>query len=146
MYKHILVATDGSELSARSARHAIALAKLHGAKITTVTVTAPWSAVAIGEIAVAVPEAEYESRAEANARRDLVVVADIAKAEDVAQTSVHLRNAQPYRAIIAEAEKAKCDLIVMGSHGRRGLEGFLLGSETQKVLTHTKVPVLVYRD
>lgn len=146
MYKHILVATDGSELSERSARHAVALAKLHGSKITAVTVTAPWSAVAIGEIAVAVPENDYEARAEANAKRDLVAVAEIAKAAGVSETNVHLRNAQPWRAIIAEAEKVKCDLIVMGSHGRRGLEGFLLGSETQKVLTHAKVPVLVYRD
>ncbi len=146
MYTHILVATDGSELSERAARHAIALAKLHGSKITAITVTAPWSAVAIGEIAVAVPEQEYETRAENNAWRDLNQVVDAAKAADVPRNAIHLRNTQPYRAIVEAAEKEKCDLIVMGSHGRRGLEGFLLGSETHKVLTHTKVPVLVYRD
>ena len=146
MYKHILVATDGSELSMRAARHAIALAKVHGSKITAVTVTAPWSAIAIGEIAVAVPEQEYETRAENNAWRDLNVVVDAAKAADVPRSAIHLRNPQPFQAIVDAAAKEKCDLIVMGSHGRRGIEGFLLGSETHKVLTHTKIPVLVYRD
>ena len=145
MYKHILIPTDGSEISQKSALQAINLAKLLGAKVTAVTVTAPWSAIAIGEIAVAVPEQEYEARAESNAWSYLNAVTDAAKSAGVERSAVHLRHSQPYKAIVDAAAEHKCDLIVMGSHGRRGIEGFLLGSETQKVLTHSKVPVLVNR-
>lgn len=145
MYKNILIPTDGSELSERAATHALELAKLTGAKATVLTVTAPWGAIAIGEIAVALPQAEYEDRADANAAAFLKSVTEMASKSGVACDSVHARETNPYEAIVRVAQEKGCDLIVMGSHGRRGIEGFLLGSETVDVLTHSKVPVLVYR-
>lgn len=145
MYAHILLPTDGSEVSERAAMHGVELAKKLGAKVTALTITAPWTAVAIGEVAIAIPEKEYEARAETNAWAYLNSVTDAAKAAGVSRNAIHLRDANPYQAIIKAAQDHGCDLIVMGSHGRRGLEGFLLGSEAQRVLTHTKVPVLVVR-
>ncbi|MCB1510595.1 MAG: universal stress protein [Hyphomicrobiaceae bacterium] len=145
MYKNILIPTDGSELSESAASHALELAKLLGSKVTVLTVTAPWGAIAIGEIAVALPQSEYEDRADANANAFLKSVTDAAAKAGVACDSVHVRETNPYQAIVRTADEKGCDLIVMGSHGRRGIEGFLLGSETVDVLTHSKVPVLVYR-
>jgi nucleotide-binding universal stress UspA family protein len=146
MFKHILIATDGSELSERAALKAVALAKEMNARVTAVTVTAPWSSFAVGEVAIAVPERDYEERAETNAWTYLNRITDAAKAAGVPRSAVHLRHATPYRAIVEAAATHACDLIAVGAHGRRGLEGFLIGSETQKVLTHAKVPVLVYRE
>lgn len=145
MYKNILIPTDGSELSSMAAAHAVELAKHFGAKLVVLTVTSPWAAIAIGEIAVALPEAEYDTRANKNAEAFLKVVTEQAEAAGVSYDAVHARNVNPYEAIVETAEQKGCDLIVMGSHGRRGVEGFLLGSETVDVLTHSKVPVLVYR-
>jgi len=145
MYKNILIPTDGSELSEMAALHAVDLAKHFGSKITVVTVTAPWATIAIGEIAVALPQAEYEERSSANAKAFMEFVTAKADAAGVKYDTIHAREANPYQAIVNTAAKHGCDLIVMGSHGRRGIEGFLLGSETVDVLTHSKVPVLVYR-
>lgn len=145
MYKTILIPTDGSQLSAMAAAHAVELAKQFGAKLVVLTVTSPWASIAIGEIAVALPEAEYTTRANQNAEAFLKVVTDQATAAGVSFDAVHAHNINPYEAIVATADERGCDLIVMGSHGRRGVEGFLLGSETVDVLTHSKVPVLVYR-
>jgi len=145
MYKKILIPTDGSELSEMAAAHAVDLAKLTGAKIVVLTATASWGAIAIGEIAVALPQEEYETRAAANAASFLKAVTDKADEAGVAYETVHSHAVNPYEAIVAAATERGCDLIVMGSHGRRGIEGFLLGSETVDVLTHSKVPVLVYR-
>lgn len=145
MYSNILIPTDGSTLSENAADHALELAKKLGSKVTVLTVTAPWGAIAIGEIAVALPQAEYEERADANAKAFLASITAKASAAGVACDSVHAREPNPYEAIVRTAEEKGCDLIVMGSHGRRGIEGFLLGSETVDVLTHSKVPVLVYR-
>ncbi len=146
MYRHILLPTDGSELSQRAALYGVNLAKSLNAAVTAISVTAPWQTIAIGEIAIAVPEADYEARAETNARNFLKPVADAAAAAGVDCKTVHVRNGNPYEAIIDTADARGCDLIVMGSHGRSGLTKLLLGSETIRVLTHSKIPVLVYRE
>ena len=146
MYKHILLPTDGSEFSERAALYGVKLAQSLKARITAITVTAPWQAIAIGEVAVAVPEADYETRSETNAWNFLNKITDAAKAAGVPHSAVHVRDPSPYEAILAAANSHGCDLIVMGSHGRRGLAGLLLGSETIRVLTHSKLPVLVYRE
>lgn len=145
MYKHILVATDGSELSERAIQHAVGLAHALGAKITALTVIKPWHTVAPGEIMVAFPEEEYRKGAEIAARRYLDYAKDAAAEKHVPCETRWLEQEQPWEAIIATAEKSGCDLIVMASHGRKGLAALLLGSETSKVLTQSKLPVLVCR-
>lgn len=146
MYKHLLIPTDGSDFSERAALYGVTLAKSLNARITAITVTAPWQAIAIGEVAVAIPEADYDTRSENNAWMFLNKITDAAKAAGVSCNAVHIRQASPYEAIIDAAKSHGCDLIVMGSHGRRGIAGFLLGSETVRVLTHSTLPVLVYRE
>jgi nucleotide-binding universal stress UspA family protein len=146
VYKHILIPTDGSDFSERAALYGVKLAKSLNARITALTVTPPWQAIAIGEVAVAIPEGDYETRSEKNAWSFLNKITDAAKAADVPCTATHIRNTSAYEAIIDAAQSHGCDLIVMGSHGRRGVVGFLLGSETVRVLTHSKLPVLVYRE
>lgn len=146
MYKHILIPTDGSQFSERAALYGVRLAQALNARVTAITVTAPWQTIAIGEVAVAIPEGDYEMRAETNAWNFLNKITDAAKAAGVPRNAVHIRHSSPYEAIIEAATSHGCDLIVMGSHGRRGIAGLLLGSETVRVLTHSKVPVLVYRE
>lgn len=146
MFKHILLPTDGSEFSERAALYGVRLAQSLNARVTAITVTAPWQAIAIGEVAVAIPEQDYEMRAETNAWNFLNRITDAAKAAGVSRNAVHIRHGSPYEAIIDAAKSHGCDLIVMGSHGRRGIAGLLLGSETVRVLTHSKLPVLVYRE
>jgi len=146
VYKHLLLPTDGSDFSERAALYGIKLAKALNARVTVITVTAPWQAIAIGEVAVAIPEADYETRSETNAWNFLNKITDAAKASNVSCNAVHVRDPNPYEAIIEAAKSHGCDLIVMGSHGRRGITGFLLGSETVRVLTHSSLPVLVYRE
>ena len=145
MYKHILVATDGSELSEAAIRHAVGLAGALGAKITALTVIKPWHTVAAGELMIAFPEAEYRKGAEIAARKYVGYAEDVAKEKGVACETKWLEHEHPWEAIIATAEEKGCDLIVMASHGRKGLSALFLGSETNKVLTHSKLPVLVCR-
>jgi nucleotide-binding universal stress UspA family protein len=146
MYHHILLPTDGSELSQKAIAHGIALAKTHSAKITALHVTAPFSISTFESITVAPNAAEQHlERARAVASRHLDVVADAAKAAGVACNTVHAVNHHPYQAIIDTAKSKECDLIAMASHGRRGVSAIVLGSETVKVLTHTTIPVLVLR-
>lgn len=146
MYQHLLIAFDGSELSDRALRQGLQLAKAIGAKATVLYVTMPWSNIAVGEIAVMFPPEEYETNAAAAAKQQLSRAGDIAKEMGVACEQVHGSDAQPYKAIVDTAAARGCDLIVMGSHGRRGMAGLLLGSVASKTLTHAHVPVLVYRE
>jgi nucleotide-binding universal stress UspA family protein len=146
MYKHLLIAIDGSELSDKALKQGLELAKAISAKTTLMHVTAPWTSVAVGEIAIMFPPQEYEANMTAAAQKLLAKAKAEADAAGVPSTTVHVSDPQPYRAIIAEAESHGADLIVMGSHGRRGIAGLLLGSETTKTLTHSKIPVLVYRE
>ena len=146
MYKNILIATDGSDLARHAVAHGLKLAKLVGAKTTIITVTMPWSAVAYGEMAVAIPPNEYDKSVKANADKILAAEAERAKESGVACETLQASDINPYQAILSTAQDKGCDLIVVGSHGRSGLSRILLGSETVKVLTHTKIPVLVWRE
>jgi nucleotide-binding universal stress UspA family protein len=150
MYKNILLPIDGSQPSLRAAQHGIELAKCLNAKVTVIMVTTPWATQFAREPAVVVPgvvvpRTEYDLRTEQAACNCLRVVIDEARSAGVPSKAVHLRHRDPYVAIIDAARKEGCHLIVMASHGRRGLAALLVGSETVKVLTHSEIPVLVYR-
>ena len=145
MFKHILVATDGSDRSERAIRLAVDLAKSTGARMTAVMATWPVPSVDVQGAGIAVRNEELEQNARDFARRCLAVAADAARAVGVVCETVHVIETRPYEAIIQTAEANHCDLIVMASHGRSGTSALLLGSETQKVLAHTEIPVLVCR-
>jgi len=145
MFKHILVTTDGSEFAERAFSHAIELAKHLGAKLTAVTVTPPIQLLTIEGVVYPEDPEKFQAMTDAQAKAALDAVAKAAEAQGVSCDCVQIENPQPYEGIIQTANDRGCDLIVMASHGRRGLSAFLLGSETQKVLTHTTVPVLVCR-
>ncbi|MDP2824075.1 MAG: universal stress protein [Sulfuritalea sp.] len=147
MFKHILVPTDGSQLSSDTAKRAVAFAKETGAKVTFFFAKPDYPVAFYGEGALIDPTTpdKFAEMAEQQAREILAAHEAAAKAEGVASASASSVSDIPYEAIIAAAEDAGADLIFMASHGRRGISGLLLGSETQKVLTHSKIPVLVYR-
>jgi nucleotide-binding universal stress UspA family protein len=144
MYKHILIATDGSELAGRAVAAGLALAKELKAKVTAVTATEPWSAMVSGEPALAFPIDDYEKAAAENAERILSGVAGAARNAGVPCETAHIRDF-PAEGIIEAAKAGGCDLIVMASHGRRGLSKLLLGSQATRVLALSTVPVLVCR-
>ena len=145
MFKNILIATDGSDLAAKAVEQGVLFAKEIGAKITAVTVTEPFHAVSVKPSQLEYTPIEYKKHAEAHAAKVLGTVSDAAKAAGVACETVHVEHEHIYQAIIDAAEARRCDLVVMASHGRRGVSAVVLGSETVKVLTHSKIPVLVYR-
>ncbi len=148
MYKHILIATDGSELAQKAETAGLALAKKLGAKATAVTATEPWDALsmaALAERSVPNPVADYEEGVAASANRILWGVGETAKKLQIACTTVHVKDSQPAAAIIQTARDRGCDLIVMASHGRRGISKMLLGSQATKVVSLSPVPVLVCR-
>lgn len=151
MFTNILLPVDGSQPSLRAARRGIQLAKTLSAKVTVLTVTTPWAAYFSRELAVVIPEVvipqgEYDYKRETIAACVLQNVVAEARTAGVKASPVHRCHRDPYRAILATAEHEGCDLIVMGSHCEKGLTGFLVGSETIKVITHTSIPVLVYRE
>jgi nucleotide-binding universal stress UspA family protein len=144
MITKILVPTDGSELSVKAIRGAVEMASKLGARIVGMTVVEPYSYSSMSEYR---PESfeTFESRTETIAQERLRQLESIAKAANVeCETSVS-KSFSPYEAIIEAASETGCDAIFMASHGRRGLNAVLLGSETQKVLTHSNIPVMVYR-
>ncbi len=148
MYKHILLPTDGSRLSDRAVVRGISLAKALGAQITIVTIVPEFQMLADESFAVPMSaqlKGRYEKEAKAGAARLLAMAAKHADKAGLKNDTVVMFGDLPYKLIIDLARKRKCDLIVMASHGRRGLASLLLGSETVKVLTHSKVPVLVVR-
>lgn len=147
MFKNILVPTDGSKLSQKAIDHALALVQETGAKLTIMTVVPPYPAMYAGDGYVMEPMSTdaWDKATKKNAEKLLVTAEKRAKAKGIAAKFLAIRDDPPYAGIIATAKKQKCDLILMASHGRRGLSGLLLGSETTKVLTHSKIPVLVYR-
>ena len=146
MYKHILVPTDGSELSLKAAKAAARLAKTLEAKMTAVYVIPDFMPQFASEDVVLYNEGlspeRYRKTTEKLAREALTKVE---KAAGVKIEKVFLTNDQPWRGIIDTAKAKKCDLIVMASHGRKGISALVIGSETNKVLTHSKTPVLVCR-
>jgi nucleotide-binding universal stress UspA family protein len=145
MYKHILLPTDGSELSERAIDHGIALAKALHASVTGVTVSEPLSALSIEAVAIANVSEDYRKEIAAAAEKHLDVVRKAAAAAGVVCDVVHVEGHHPYQGIIDTARTKGCDVIVMASHGRRGLYAIVLGSETVKVLTHSTIPVVVCR-
>jgi nucleotide-binding universal stress UspA family protein len=147
MYRNILVATDGSRLSAKAITHAIALARALGAKLTGFYASPdyPLPAYADGVMYEPVSPQEYAALCKKEADRILSAIGAKAKAAGIRFTAVQAIANAPWEAILAAARKQKCDAIVMASHGRRGVSALLLGSETQKVLTHSKLPVIVVR-
>lgn len=145
MYNHLLIATDGSELAMRAVEQGLALAKALKTKVTAITVTEPWTAVAFGEVAVAVPAADYEAAAAESAATILAGVSKAATEAGVTCHVMHVKDQFPAEGIIKTAKARSCDLIVMASHGRRGLTRLLLGSQANKVMTHSTIPVLICR-
>lgn len=145
MYKHILIATDGSELASKALTHGLALAKAVGAKATIITVTEPWVANVSGEFAVAFPINEYDEACAANAQRILTPAGDAATKAGVAAVTQHVKDKFPAEGIIEAAKENDCDLVVMASHGRRGLSRMFLGSQASRVVTMSSVPVLICR-
>jgi len=149
MFKHIMLATDGSEASGRAEKSCITLAKSIGARMTAIHVVPhfhlhyqPWGAPR--EVHERI-EKEHEQEALEGARKNMAGVEGSARASGVTCESMIIVGDRPYEEIIGNAEKLGCDLIMIGSRGMMGLNALLLGSETVKVLTHTKIPVLVVR-
>lgn len=143
----ILVPTDGSKLSQKAVKEAVGLARAVGARITLLHVTAPapYALPSDNLIFEAWSPKEYRKAVDAAAELLLREAARVAAAAKVPCETLTRNDPQPWAAIIKAARARKCDLIVMASHGRRGISGVLLGSETTKVLTHSKIPVLVCR-
>lgn len=145
MYKHILIATDGSDLAQKGVRHGLTLAKTFGSKATVVTATEPWTSVVAGEMGVAFPIDEYDKACAANAAKILTAVSALAKEIGIGIDTLHAKDTFPADGIVDAAKRLDCDLIVMASHGRRGVSRLLLGSQANKVVTHSSVPVLIVR-
>jgi nucleotide-binding universal stress UspA family protein len=148
MFKHILLPTDGSKLSNRAVDRGIALAKELGARITVLHVVPELRMIADESFVMPMGvelQRRYDREAKARAEKMLEAVGERAESQGLAHDEIVVAGELPYEAIIAAAKKQKCDLIMMASHGRRGISGLLLGSETAKVLTHSKIPVLVVR-
>lgn len=145
MYKHILVPTDGSALSNTAVEKALAFAKETGAKATVLTVVEPFHIVSADPEQLSGTREEYERHAEQLALGYLNDAKRRAESLGVPCDIVRRTSHHPYEAIIDTAAEKGCDLVAMASHGRRGVSAIVLGSETVKVLTHSTVPVLVYR-
>ncbi|MER2538738.1 MAG: universal stress protein [Azonexus sp.] len=147
MFKHILIPTDGSELSRATASRAVSFAKEAGARVTVFYAKPEFPIAYFGEGALIDPTTpeKFAELADQQATEYLADVQRQCAEAGVECNTVSATSDIPYEAIIEAADKSGCDLIFMASHGRRGISGFLLGSETNKVLTHSKVPVLVYR-
>ncbi|OGA10442.1 MAG: hypothetical protein A3D95_07750 [Betaproteobacteria bacterium RIFCSPHIGHO2_12_FULL_69_13] len=148
MFRHILIPTDGSRLAARGARAGVKLAKALGAKVTGVFVIPPWVPPMYGEGAIYVPSMSpkgYKELTEKQAKKALAVIKIEAEAARVSCATQFVTADHPWQGILRVARSKKCDAVAMASHGRGGLGGLLLGSETTKVLAHSKIPVLVMR-
>jgi nucleotide-binding universal stress UspA family protein len=145
MYSNILIATDGSDLATKAVEHGLALAKRICAKVTVLTATPSFHVLTTDAQMIEDTHAQYDARMQAAAEKILAAVAQAALAAGVVCETVAVAHEHPYQAIIATADAKACDLIVMASHGRSGIAALILGSETVKVLTHCKIPVLVHR-
>jgi nucleotide-binding universal stress UspA family protein len=145
MHKHILIPTDGSGLSQNAVDYGVALAKSVNAKVTVLTVLMPFHTFAIEPRMIADTPEQYAKRAASLAAKYLNAAKEAASAAGVSCETIHVEHEHPHLAIIGTAAEKSCDLIVMASHGRRGISAILLGSETTKVLTHSTIPVLVVR-
>jgi nucleotide-binding universal stress UspA family protein len=145
MFKHILVPTDGSELSEAAIQKGIQFAKSINAEVTGFHVIVPFRVFSLRMGTLEDTKEQYERQSEVQAEQFLGVIKKSAEKASVSCDTNYVTSSHPYEMIIKAAEQKGCDLIMMASHGRRGLQGLLIGSETHKVLTHTKIPVLVFR-
>lgn len=144
MYKRILVPTDGSDITGKAVQTAIGLARLAGAELLTIAVKEPFPYSAISEMQPVPPQEFYDAQERIAAAR-VKAVADAAQAAGLSCQAHTVEALHPWEAIIDHAKTQGCDLLVMASHGRRGIAALMLGSETQRVLIHTSLPVLVVR-
>ncbi|MFL6675909.1 MAG: universal stress protein [Massilia sp.] len=145
MFKQILLPTDGSDLSERAVLAGISFAKELGAQVVGLTVTPPFHTFTYDTEMLEDTREEFAAATERRALQTLSFVSDAARSAGVPCTTCKVTADDPYEAILQTARERKCDLIIMASHGRKGVKGVLLGSETQKVLVHSDIPVLVYR-
>ena len=149
MYSRILIATDGSDLANRGLAHGVALAKAIGASVTILTASEPWVPIGVDATSIAVTEyglaEEYEKTEAVMGQKILAAAVEAAKAAGVAANAVFVSRKYPADAIIETATAERNDLIVMASHGRRGVQRLLLGSQASEVLTRSTVPVLIVR-
>jgi len=145
MFKHILIPTDGSRLALKGAKAGVKLASALGARVTALFVIQPYFPAMYGEAALAVSPQEYQKASAQAAKKALSAVEAEARAAGVACAALAVSDPQPWGGILRVARSKKCDAIALASHGRGALGGLLLGSETQRVLAHSKIPVLVTR-
>ncbi|HOM13014.1 MAG TPA: universal stress protein [Rubrivivax sp.] len=144
MFKKILISTDGSDISQKAAQTAVQLARETGGELFAISVKEPFPYSAISEMQPVPPQEFYDAQQRIAAER-VKAVAELASAGGVACQAHTVEALHPWEAILDHAKTLGCDVIVMASHGRRGLSALLLGSETQKVLTHSAIPVLVIK-
>lgn len=148
MYKHILVATDGSELARKGLEHGLALAKLIEAKVTILTVSEPLRPEVSRAARLAGVEnasSRYDQQVAELMKERFAFIEQRARKHDISVNLAHEIDDAPAEAIVRFAKLRECDLIVMSSHGRRGVQKMLLGSQTSEVLVRTTIPVLVIR-
>ena len=145
MFKHILIPTDGSDLSNIAITNGVKFAKEIKAKITGLTVTAPYHYYAAETFQASDTPDRYAAEMKTVAERNLNVIREAAAQAGVTCELVHSTSEHPYEEIVNTAQEHGCDVIFQASHGRRGVRALLMGSETNKVLTHSKIPVLVFR-
>jgi nucleotide-binding universal stress UspA family protein len=144
MYQRILIPTDGSDITAKALQTGVGLARLTGARIYVISVKEPFPYSAISEMQPVPPQEFYDAQERIAATRVKAAVDTVAQA-GIACEGHTVEALHPWEAIIDHAKQNACDLIVMASHGRRGVSALLLGSETQRVLLHTDLPVLIVR-
>ena len=145
MFKHLLLPTDGSPLSEVAIQKTVQFAKSINAKVTGFHVIPEYHVFTFQTEMLNDTEEKFARYGEAHAERYLAVIEKAAKEAGVQCDTAYVTSDHPYQEIIKAANEKGCDLITMASHGRRGVQGLLIGSEAQKVLTHSKIPVLVYR-
>lgn len=147
MFKKILVPTDGSDLSKRAIYAAVEFAHANGSEIIAISVAEPYvyGTFAEGSIAIPMGPSLYEERAQQLAQQYVEKVAQLARARNVPCRTMMAKSFKPYEEIIEAAKRFHCDVIFMASHGRKGLNRLFVGSETQKVLAYSTIPVLVFR-
>lgn len=146
MFKHILIPTDGSPVTHKAAKAGVALASRLGAKVTAYCTIEEMQPIYVEGYVISQNEIDgFQKRARQAGQKRVDAIGKMARAAGVPFTSVVAKASTPYEGIIATAKKRKCDLIFMASHGRRGLSRLIMGSVTQKVLTHSVTPVVVYR-
>jgi len=145
MYTHILIPTDGSELAQKGVDHGLSLAKALGSKVTIITASAPFP-LPVGGVAWGIKTEDvdrYFAECETAAKELLAKIKATATKMDVPADTIHVPDARPAAAILETAKQVTCNLIVMASHGRRGVERLLLGSQAAEVVSSSPIPVLI---